>query len=31
MGALLLGLLLVLIFFGVPIGFTILLSSTLFL
>lgn len=31
MGALLLGLLLVLIFFGVPIGFTILLSSALFL
>lgn len=31
MGVLLIGLLLVLIFFGVPIGFTILLSSSLFL
>ena len=31
MGILLLGMLLVMIFFGIPIGFTILLSSSLFL
>ena len=31
MGVLLLGLLLVLIFFGIPIGFAILLTSTLFI